>query len=301
MAITFDKVKMKMEADTARVFVAHHVNGQPAISQRLVDPRGAVTFQIIYLRRPDNQLLFLAPHLPAPEFAHCRKLLAEFERMANLARQAGPYDPLALAEANGAPLSLSQMQQLRLMGEYTAAALIYHASVQMYLANPAPKRITPNHALDIYRQALGFHDLAAIRHLLDGDSPHLESVAMTPHQRECLLDALYQMARRIHQRDRAFGILRMVWQMRPSVQRAVLLMDEAALVQDSEMVLMAGKYLDHLGALKPRNLAQMVVAYRRLGQIELAHTALNQLSMVDTDEGLVLTQKMLAYLGNTAA
>jgi hypothetical protein len=292
---------MKMGADQARVFVAHYVNAQPAISQRLVDARGAVGFQIVFLRRADNQLMFLAPHLPAPELAKCRALLTEFERLANLARMAGPYDPLALAQAKGAAMSLGQMQQLQLLGEYTTAALIYHAGVNAYLAQEAPARIAPNHALDIYRQALGFHDLAAIRRLLDGDAPHIAALPMTPHQRECLLDALYQMARRLNLRDRAFGFLRMVWDMRPSVQRAVLLMDEAALVQDSDMVLMAGQYLDHLGALKPRHLAQMVVAYRRQGKIDLAHAVLDQLSGFDTDEALVLTQKLLVYLENPAA
>jgi hypothetical protein len=292
---------MKMGAESSAVYLAHYVYAQPAISQKLVNARGTVTFQIIYLRRPDNQLMFLAPRLPAAEMAQCRALMQEFERLANVARQAGPYDALALAQANGSALSLAQMQHLQMIGEYTTAALIYRASVETYLASPAPQRISPNHTLDIYRQALGFHDLDAIRRLLDGDGAHFPAVPMTPHQRECLLDAMYQMARRVNLRERAFGFLRMVWDMRPSAARAVLLMDDAALMQDSDMVLMAGQYLDHMGQLKPRNLAQMVVAHQRLGQIDMAHAGRSQLSMVETEEGLILTQKMLAFLDHAAA
>lgn len=288
---------MEKPAGSKSIYVAHYVRGQPAISQKHVDARGTISFEMIYTLAPDGAPQFLGPGITKGEYVQCRALMKQMLKLAEAMKSAGPFDPLALVDGTNNTVGVQQVLIMKMLDEYNTAVLIYADSVRAYLASPAGSKYRPDHAIDVYRQALGYNDLPNITRLVDKDGQRFQSLDLTPHQRECILDTMYHMSRRLNRRDAAFEYLLSAWAMRRYPERATVVMDEAAYYKKSDLIVDVAQYLESMGKMTPINLAQLAVAQHRLGSPAEALVTWRRLSTDPTRMGQMLTQKIGAFLG----
>jgi hypothetical protein len=294
------KVKMEKPVKSKRVFVAHFVNGQPAVSEKHTDARGTITFGVVLVLGKDKSIAFLAPGFGPADVKRFLTLLDKADQVAKAQRAAGPFDPLRLCDTAQNPIDMQQIMSLKILADYTSSVLIYAATIDTYLNSPVADRFVFDYSLDLYRQAMGFHDLPSLTQLIAQDAPYIQSLPLGQHQRETIYDALYYMAHRIQKRDAAFEFLQRAWAARHSLARAAILIDEAAFFQKSDLIVEIAQVLAQAGRITPRNLAQLAVAHQRLGRRQDAYQALQTLSAVQAPEAQKLAQKIAQFLSNAA-
>lgn len=279
------------------IFLAHFLHGQGAVSERRVDARGTISFDVVMLRGPNRAIAFQAPGLSRGDIARFQTMLDKSESLAAAQQKAGPLDALQLATVAGDQLDLPQILSLKLIAEYTGAALIYASNMASYLARPVAGRFQLGISLDLYRQALSFYDIPSIRRLVDEDGPKVLHHGMNAHARETVFDALFHMARRIGQREAAFEFLCKSWAAKHTLGRAYILMEEAVFYQKSLLIVEIATFLDAQGQMAARQLAQLAVAQHRLGQTDAALATFARLSGNAGETAQALAAKIAGFLG----
>jgi hypothetical protein len=251
----------------------------------------------VFVRGPNRTIAFQAPGYGKADIARFYAMLDKFDILANAQQKAGPFDALQLAHMAGDQLDLPQILSLKLIAEYTGAALIYASTMAGYLARPAAGRFQVGISLDLYRQALSFHDLPNIRRLVGEDGPKVVQHGMNSHARETVFDALFHMARRIGQREAAFEFLSKSWAAKHTLGRAYILIDEAVFFQQSPLIVEIAAFLDAQGQIGARQMAQLAVAQQRLGQTDAAMATFARLSAEKGENAQALAAKIAGFLG----
>lgn len=182
------------------------------------------------------------------------------------------------------------------MADYTSAALVYASAMTDYLAKPVGSRFQHSISLDLYRQALSFHDVPSMMRLVTEDGPSIPPFGLNQHARETTFDALFHMARRIGQRAPAFLFLSKSWAAKHTVGRGHILIDEAAFHKESALIVQIAAFLDAQGQLAARHMAQLAVAQQRLGKPDAALATFQRLSAVKGDDAQDLARKIAAFL-----
>lgn len=278
-------------------FLAHFLHGQGAITERRVDARGTINFDVVMVRGPNRTVEFLATGVGNAEIPRFHAMLDKFEILAKAQQKAGPFDALQLAKAGGDQLDLSQILSLRLIAEYTSAALIYASNIAGYLALPAAGRFQAGVSLDLYRQALSFHDVENIDRLVNEEGPIVLRRRMNNHACETVFDALFHLARRIGNREAAFEFLSRSWAAKHTIGRAFILLEDAVYYRRSALIVEIAAFLEEEGQMSARQMAQVAVAQARLGQTDAAMATFTRLAAQKGETAQILTDKIAKFLG----
>lgn len=274
------------------------VGTQIIVSERVTDARGAVSYQAVLELAADGHAVAtrFAPDIGAQDLRQCREVVAQMQIHRHAMRGADPCDFLALHHGLGGGLSPVGLRLQRLWADYATALGVYSGVADAYLAQPAPQRVSPELSLDLYRQTLGFHDLARARRFLAEDGPVLRALPLSAHHRECIHDVFFHLARRLGDRRAAYGYLQQAWLAHPNPDRAQILIADAGLFQLSQDVITYAAYLSAHQPLAPQQLAQLAVAYARSGEMAKAKAILRQLATSETEEARRLAPKIAAFL-----
>lgn len=274
------------------------VGTQIIVSERVTDARGAMSYRAVLELAPDGDAVAtrFAPDLSVQDLRQCRALVAQMQIHRQAIRGADPCDFLALHHGLGGGLSPMGLRLPRLWAEYATALGVYCGVADAYLAQPARQRVSPELSLDLYRQTLGFHDLARARRFLAEDGPVLRALPLSAHYRECIHDVFFHLARRIGDRRAAYGHLQQAWLAHPNPDRAQILIADAGLFQLSQDVITYAAYLAAHQPLAPQQLAQLAVAHARSGDMAKARAALRLLDAGETQEARRLIPKIAAFL-----
>ena len=281
-----------------RVFIPHMVGPKIIVSERVTDARGIVTYHAALQFDPDGAAVAhrFAHDLTANDLHKCRELVAQMQSYRQAMQSVDVCDFLGLRDhADYAP-SPEGLRLLRLWADYATALHVFCGIADAYLAQPAQARVSPELSLDLYRQALGFHDLGRARRLLDEDGPVLGYKTLSAHYRECIYDTFFHLARRMGQRREAYGYLQHAWQARPNRERAEMLMGDASFYKLSDDVVRYASFLARQQPLSPQQLAQLAVAHARKGEMAKAEAALRDLQANATDDARKLAPKIAAFL-----
>ena len=281
-----------------RVFIPHMVGPNIIVSERVTDARGIVTYHAAAQFGPDGVAVAhrFAHDLRADDLHKCRELVAQMQSYRQAMRSVDVCDFLGLRDQAGYAPSAAGLQLLRLWADYATGLHVFCGIADAYLAQPAQVRVSPELSLDLYRQALGFHDLGRARRFLDEDGPVLRHKTLSAHHRECIYDTFFHLARRMSQRREAYGYLQHAWQARPNRERAEILLGDASFFKLSDDVVRYASFLARQQLLSPQQLAQLAVAHARKGEMAKAEAVLGDLQANASDNARKLAPKIAAFL-----
>lgn len=281
-----------------RVFIPHLIGADVMVSERLTDARGTVSYRAVLICAPDGQSFAqsLVTDLTEGDLRECHLLVGQMQHYRQAMRRADPCDFSALHAVGAFGTTHAGLRLLKLWAEYATAVLVFGRIADAYLAKAPQKRVSVALSLDLYRQALNFHDLDRAQRFLDEDGPVLDQRHLSAHYRESIYDVFFHLARRMGQKRAAYGYLQQAWAARPNRERAQILLADAGFFQQSQDVVAYADYLAGQTALSPQQIGTLAVAHARLGDMTKAAACLEDLRQSDAATASSIAAKIAAYL-----
>lgn len=224
-------------------FVVHRRGKRIVISERYQSTTGAAQYRARVVL--ENLRIVAAYHgkLTQAEQTRVKGLLEVLEELEQTLGETGVSQPANLASQLIKAQNPRQFELLVTQFEYFKSAYVFQSVLHNYAMRAPEDRFAPELSLDIYRQCADRLLLQQGHALLQKDRPRVEKTSVSPHHKECLWDAFYEICARMGEFEEAFEYLNNAFALNPSAPRAQGLLNIAKRLERAEDITRLETYL----------------------------------------------------------